>query len=137
MLLAMGPNRLRKEGDDAYTSDQQELGSLAKIVDDHADGPRYILVQKGVFNRKTYVPLDAVGELSDGKASVNIPKLVGGEIAWDEPPTAETRRVKIGPAPDTVQPAVRIRFAHQLTAHAGRPTAPLEQLEVPGPRESR
>jgi nicotinamidase-related amidase len=102
VLSAIGPDRLPNEGDDAYASDQLKLGTIAEVVDDEVDRPGYIVVQKGIFNRNTYVPLDAVVKVSDGKAFVNIPKLVVGKMPWDEPPTAETRRAKMGPAPGTV-----------------------------------
>jgi ureidoacrylate peracid hydrolase len=103
LLTAIGPDRLPKEGDDAYASDQLKLGSIAEVVDDQANRPGYILVQKGIFNRNTSIPPDAVVKVSKGKAFVNIPKLVVSKMPWDEPPTAESRRAKIGPAPGTVQ----------------------------------
>lgn len=99
LLTAIGPDRLPNEGDDAYASDQLKLGSIAEVVGDEADRPGYILVKKGVFNRNTYIPLDAVVKVSEGKAFVNVPKLVVGKMPWDEPPTVESRRAKIGPAP--------------------------------------
>lgn len=103
LLSAIGPDRLPKDGDDAYASDQLKLGSIAEVIDDEADRPGYIVVEKGIFNRTTYVPLDAVVKVSEGKAFVNIPKLVVGKMPWDEPPTAEIRRAKIGAAAGTVE----------------------------------
>jgi ureidoacrylate peracid hydrolase len=103
LLTAIGPDRLPKEGDDAYASDQLKLGSIAEVVDDQANRPGYIVVEKGIFDRNTYIPLDAVVKVSESKAFVNIPKLVVSKMPWDEPPTAEGSRAKIGPAPGTVQ----------------------------------
>lgn len=103
LLSAIGPDRLPREGDDVYASDQLKLGSIAEVVDDQGDRPGYIVVEKGIFNRTTYVPLDAVVKVAEGKAFVNIPKLVVSKMPWDEPPTAETRRAKTGPAAGTVE----------------------------------
>ncbi len=50
----------------------------------------------------TYIPLDAVVRMANGKAFVNIPKLLVGKMPWGEPPTAATRATKVGPAPGDV-----------------------------------
>ncbi len=102
VLTAIGPDRLPSEGDEVYASDQLKLGTVAEVVDDAADRPGHILVTRRIFNRDTYVPLDAVVKVAEGRAFINIPKLVVGKMPWDEPPTAETRRAKIGPQADTV-----------------------------------
>ncbi len=103
ILSAFGPDRLPQVGDDAYASDQLKLGAVTEVVEGVGDTPGHILVERGIFNRDTYVPLDAVVKVSDGKAFVNIPKLVVGKMPWDEPPAPEANRAKIGPAPAAVE----------------------------------
>jgi ureidoacrylate peracid hydrolase len=102
LLSASGPDRLPREGDDANASDQLELGTIAEVADDNGDRPGYIKVERGIFRSDVYIPLDAVVKVSEGKAFVNLPKLVVGKMPWDEPPTAETRREKIGPPAGSV-----------------------------------
>ncbi len=107
LLAAIGPDRLPHEGDDAYASDQLKLGNVSEVVPDTADHPGYILVQRGIFNRDTYIPLDAVVKVADGKAFVNIPKLVVGKMPWDAPPDAGTQREKVGPPAHQVEQLYR------------------------------
>ncbi len=102
-LAAIGPERLPREGDDAYGSDQLKLGTISEVVPGGSDAPGHVLVQRGVFNRDTYVPLDAVVKVSEGKAFVNIPKLVVGKMPWDTPPDDESRRAKTGPPAQQVE----------------------------------
>lgn len=102
VLAAIGPERLPALGDDVYASDQMKIGGIEEIVDD-ADGlTGYVLVGRGVFNRATYIPLDAVVKVADGKAFINLPKLVIGKMPWDDPPTVETTSAKVGPSPAAV-----------------------------------
>ncbi len=98
VLSAIGPDRLPAAGEDVYASDQLKLGPIGEVVEDGDDGPGYVLVQRGIFHRDTYIPLDAVVRVSAGKAFVNIPKLVIGKMPWDEPPSAGDRSEKIGPS---------------------------------------
>ncbi len=102
LLSAIGSDRLPREGDDAFASDQLKLGGIDEVVEDDGDAPGYVLVKRGIFNRDTYVPLDAVVRVAEGKAFVNIPKLVIGKMPWDEPPTAATRNAKVGPRPSDI-----------------------------------
>lgn len=102
-LRAIGPDRLPRAGDEAYASDQLKLGTIDQVVEDEGARLGYVLVQRGVFNRDTYIPLDAVVKVADGKAFVNVPKLVVGKMPWGEPPAAEERRKKLGPAQAQVQ----------------------------------
>lgn len=97
-LSAIGPDRLPQTGDDVYASDQMKVGSIDEMsVEEEEEGLGYVLVRRGIFNRDTYIPLDAVVKVADGKAFVNIPKLVIGKMPWDEPPSGEMRRRKMGP----------------------------------------
>jgi ureidoacrylate peracid hydrolase len=102
VLRAFGPDRLPRAGDDAYASDQLKLGTVADVVDDAPDSPGYILVERGIFRSDTYVPLDAVVKVSEGKAFVNIPKLVVGKMPWNEAPTSAARLEKVGPEESSV-----------------------------------
>ncbi len=101
LLSAIGPDRLPREGHDVYASDQLKLGGIDEVVEDD-EGPGYVLVKRGIFNRDTYVPLDAVVRVAEGKAFVNIPKLVVGKMPWGEPPTAASRIAKVGPRPSAI-----------------------------------
>ncbi len=102
-LNAIGPDRLPATGDDVYASDQMKIGAIEEMSHDEGELPGYVLVRRGIFNRDTYIPLDAIVKVAEGKAFVNLPKLVVGKMPWDEPPSAEGRRRKIGPAADRVQ----------------------------------
>lgn len=85
------------EGDTVIAADQLKLGTVQEVVEGDAERPGYVLVPRGVFSRDTYIPLDAVVKVSDGQVFVNIPKLVVGDMPWDEPPTAASHRDKLGP----------------------------------------
>jgi len=102
LLTAFGADRLPRAGDAAYASDQLEIGTITQVVDDATEAPGYVLVERGIFKTDTYVPLDAVVKVSDGKAFVNIPKLVIGKMPWEEAPSAAARREKVGPSPASV-----------------------------------
>ncbi len=102
-LSAIGPDRLPAAGDDVYASDQMKIGSIEEISQAEGERPGYVLVRRGIFNRDTYIPLDAIVKVAQGKAFVNLPKLVIGKVPWDEPPSAEAHRRKIGPPDERVQ----------------------------------
>ncbi len=102
-LTAIGPDRLPAGGDDVYASDQMKVGSIDEVSVEEGETPGYVLVRRGIFNRDTYIPLDAIVKVADGKAFVNIPKLVIGKMPWDEPPSAEMRQRKVGPPEDRVE----------------------------------
>ncbi len=97
VLSAIGPDRLPLPGDEAYASDQLKLGTIDRVVEDEGGRPGHVLVQRGIFNRDTYIPLDAVVKVAEGKAFVNVPKLVVAKMPWDEPPASEEQREKVGP----------------------------------------
>jgi ureidoacrylate peracid hydrolase len=101
-LAAIGPDRLPRQGDDVYVSDQLKLGSIWEVIAETKDQPGYVLVQRGIFNRDTYIPLDAVVKVADGKAFVNVPKLVVGKMPWDAPPDEGSRQAKVGPPAEQV-----------------------------------
>lgn len=102
VLAAIGPDRLPVVGDDVYASDQLKIGAIEEVVLDAAGGTGFVLVGRGIFNRATYIPLDAVVKVAGAKAFINLPKLVIGKMPWDEPPTTEALRSKLGPTPHEV-----------------------------------
>ena len=102
-LTAIGPDRLPSAGDDVYASDQLKLGSITEVVPDATGQPGHVLVQRGIFNRDTYIPLDAVVKVAAGKAFVNVPKLVVGKMPWDASPDQESHRAKTGPPAQQVE----------------------------------
>jgi ureidoacrylate peracid hydrolase len=103
VLGAIGPDRLPDPGDDVYASDQFEIGSIGEVAEESGGRPGWILVERGIFRRDTYIPLDAVVKVSTGKAFVNVPKLVIGKMPWDAPPSASERAAKVGPETGTFE----------------------------------
>jgi ureidoacrylate peracid hydrolase len=85
------------EGNAVIAADQMKIGTVQEVFEGDAERPGFILVPRGIFSRDTYIPLDAVVKIVDGRAFVNVPKLVVGDMPWDEPPTHSTRRDKVGP----------------------------------------
>ncbi len=97
-LEAVGAARpFPKKGDKVVGSDHLEIGTVEEVVDAGADLPGYMVVPRGiVFERKTFIPLDAVTKVGDGEVFVNVPRLFVAKMPWDEPPTSATRREKLG-----------------------------------------
>ncbi len=93
-----------QEGADVMASDQMKIGSVDEIVLDVEGDLGYLRVGRSIFSHDLYVPIDAVVKAAPGKVFVNVPKLVVGEMPWREPPTAETRREKVGAATDQTGP---------------------------------
>ncbi len=97
-VASIGGERHPEEGDDVIASDQMKLGTVQEVVEEEPGRPGHMLVPRGmVFSRDTYIPLDAVTKVADGKVFVNVPKVVVGDMPWDEPPSADSRREKVGP----------------------------------------
>jgi ureidoacrylate peracid hydrolase len=85
-----------QEGADVMASDQMKIGTVDEVVLDGDAG--YVKVGRSILSNDIYVPLDAVVKTTPGKVFVNVPKLVVGDMPWEEPPTAATRAGKVGPA---------------------------------------
>jgi ureidoacrylate peracid hydrolase len=86
-------------GDTVLASDHLEIGAVEELVLGDEETPGYLLVPRGkVFHRDTYIPLDAVVKVAENSVFVNMPRVVVGKMPWDEPPSRETRRDKVGPA---------------------------------------
>ena len=95
-------------GDTVIGSDRGKIGEIEEVVAAEGDTPGYLRVPRGVvFEKDTYVPLDAVTHRTDGRVYVNIPKLVVGKLPWAEPPTASSITEKRGPAASAAGPLYR------------------------------
>jgi len=92
-----------KVGDTVLGSDNGEIGTVKEVVPSTDEVEGYLLVPRGiVFEKDTYIPIDTVVKRSEDKVFVNIPKLIVGKMPWDEPPSREVRRSKMGPSSERV-----------------------------------
>ena len=97
-------------GDRVLGSDHGEIGTVEEVVEPSAETPGYLLVPRGLlFDRDTYIPLDAVVKKVGRDAFVNIPKLVVGKMPWDAPPSAAEQEAKRGPRSSAVERLYRSR----------------------------
>jgi ureidoacrylate peracid hydrolase len=86
-------------GDTVRGSDHLEIGEIREIVPATEVNEAYMLVPRGmIFERDTCIPLDAVVRRAGTDVFINVPKLVVGTMPWDEPPSREERRKKMGPS---------------------------------------
>jgi hypothetical protein len=69
-----------------------------------------------IFDKDTYIPVDAITHRTDGRVYVNIPKLVVGKLPWAEPPTSTSTAEKRGPNAHVAGPLYR---SHQPTGPRG------------------
>ncbi len=83
-------------GDTVYGSDRGKVGQVEEVVPARDGTPGYVLVPRGLLDKDTFIPLDAVTHRAGDEVFINIPKLVIGKLPWDERPTAETARAKLG-----------------------------------------
>lgn len=91
-------------GDTVFGSDRGEIGTVEKVVarSDESDG--YLVVPRGViFEKDTFIPLDAVVKRAGQQVFINVPKLIVGKMPWAEPPSREERAGKMGPPADEVE----------------------------------
>ncbi|MCA1692438.1 MAG: cysteine hydrolase [Actinobacteria bacterium] len=85
-------------GDTVVGSDRGEIGTVEEVVPPSDGAPGYMLVPRGVlFEKDTFIPLDAVVKRAGRRVFVNVPKLVAGKMPWGEPPGAATWEEKLGP----------------------------------------
>jgi len=104
------PRATPNKGDKVFGSDHLEVGTVEDVVEGDEDNPGYMVVPRGlVFERETFIPLDAVVKVADGKVYVNVPRLFVAKMPWDEPPTATAVQQKLGPRPDQVGALYRSR----------------------------
>jgi ureidoacrylate peracid hydrolase len=106
-------------GDTVYGSDQGKIGTVEEIVPAQDGAPGYLVVPRGlVFDKDTFIPLDAVTHRAQDRVFINIPKLVIGKLPWAERPTAATAataRSKLGP------PSAEVSALYRHHAPSGRP----------------
>jgi ureidoacrylate peracid hydrolase len=117
-LAAVGAGRDGVEvrpGDEVYGSDRGKVGTVEEVVPAQGDVPGYFSVPRGLLERDTFIPSDAVVHRVDGRVHVNVPKLVVGKMPWDERPTAEGARSKLGP------PAAQVSALYGSHAPTGSP----------------
>ncbi len=92
-----------KRGDTVLGSDHLKVGTVEEVVNGDVERPGYMVVPRGlVFERETFIPLDAIVKVGDGEVFVNVPRLFVAKMPWDEPPTSATRQEKLGPRREQV-----------------------------------
>ena len=90
--------RLPRKGDKVLGSDHLEVGTVEEVVEGDGERPGYLVVPRGlVFERDTFIPLDAVAKVGDDEVFVNVPRLFVAKMPWDERPTSAGRQEKLGP----------------------------------------
>ncbi len=94
---------LPETGDKVIGSDRLTVGTVEEVVEGDEHTPGYLVVPRGlVLKRETFIPLDAVVKVADGKVVVNVPRLFVGKMPWDQPPTGASRQEKMGPRAEQV-----------------------------------
>ena len=97
-------------GDRVRGSDHGEIGEVKEVVEARSESTGYMLVPRGlVFERDTYIPLDAVVKKVGRDVFVNIPKLIVGKMPWDVPPAAAEQEAKHGPRSGEIERLYRSR----------------------------
>ena len=94
--LAPGPGAAVRTGDEVYGSDRGKIGTVDEVVPPQGDVPGYLSVPRGLLDKDTFIPLDAVMHRAQDRVYVNVPKLVVGKMPWGERPTADGARAKLG-----------------------------------------
>lgn len=97
-----------RPGDTVVGSDRGEIGEVEQVQAGTSDAPGHILVKRGrVFAKDTYIPLDAVTGVIEGRVYINVPKLVVGKLPWGDPPSSATTAEKHGPRSHAASPLYR------------------------------
>jgi ureidoacrylate peracid hydrolase len=110
-LDAGGTGTVRVQpGDSVRGSDHGEIGEVEEVVPATDEHEGYLRVPRGmIFEKDTYVPLDAVVRRSGATVFINVPKLVVGSMPWNEPPTASAPRLAAGMGVHMGDRSARIR----------------------------
>lgn len=96
-----GPEQLPRVGDTVIGSDRATIGEVEGVVEATDETAGHLRVPRGhIFDKDTYIPLEAVAHRADGRVYVNVPKLVVGKLPWGEPPSLAALTAKLGPAKD-------------------------------------
>jgi nicotinamidase-related amidase len=84
-------------GDTVRGSDHLEIGRVEEVVEASEATEAYMVVPRGLlFERDTYVPLDAVVKRAGTEVFVNVPRIVVGKMPWSEPPSRTGRQANYG-----------------------------------------
>ena len=110
-------------GDTVRGSDNLEIGHVKEVVAATETHDAYLLVARGkIFEKDTFIPLDAVTKRAGDVVVINVPSIVVGKMPWDQPQPAADRQQMLGPpagdvpklyrtygptAHDDVQPVVK------------------------------
>jgi len=87
-----------QSGDTVRGSDHGEIGTVERIVEASGDAVAHLVVPRGlIFERDTFIPLDAVIRRAGTTVFINVPKLVLGQMPWDKPPSQLEQQAKLGP----------------------------------------
>jgi len=85
-------------GDTVRGSDHLEIGTVERVVAATEDSDAYLVVPRGlIFHTDTCIPLDAVVKRAGTEIFINVPKLVVGNMPWNEPPSRTEQQAKRGP----------------------------------------
>ena len=85
-----------RTGDEVRGSDRGRIGTVDEVVPAQGDVPGYFSVPRGLLEKDTFIPLDAVMHRAQDRVYVNVPKLVVSKMPWGDRPTAEETRAKRG-----------------------------------------
>jgi ureidoacrylate peracid hydrolase len=96
-LAAVDEARPIRAGDTVRASDRGKIGEVEEMAEATDATDAYLLVKRGLLQRDTYIPLDAVVKRAGSEVFINVPKLVVGKMPWDQPPSRDEQRSKLGP----------------------------------------
>ena len=93
-----------RPGDTVRGSDRGEIGTVEEVVEASGETEAYLRVPRGlIFEKDTYIPLEAVVRRAGTEVFINVPKLVMGHMPWGEPPSRAAQEAKRGPRAGEVQ----------------------------------
>jgi len=86
-----------QDGDTVRGSDDGEIGTIEKVIQDSSETEGYLLVPRGmIFKTATYIPLSTVVKRSGTDVYINLPSLVVASMPWTEPPSQSETKAKSG-----------------------------------------
>lgn len=92
-----------QQGDSVFGSDHGEIGTVEEVVAPSDETEGYLLVPRGlIFEKDTFIPIDAVVKRAGNQVFINVPKLIVGKMPWGEPPSHKERSSKLGPRAEQV-----------------------------------
>lgn len=105
-------------GDTVRGSDHGDIGTVERVVEATEETEAYLLVQRGILQRDTYIPMDAVVRRAGMEVFINVPKMVVGNMPWSEPPTRVKQQEKLGPRAAEVEKLYHSRMPTVLEKSA-------------------